>query len=143
MAVFVLGGDNSTDSSLSGADNAHTIAADTHSDFIILNTTDTTVDVRLVYIGPDATTVWSSDASLHTVVHEWNNHRDFMINGNTFEVRALQPRSVFLVRQSNFDPTNAINWLDVSQCAVFNSGHGSNIYDGQEVHVAIYNNESV
>ena len=144
MAVLVLGGDNSTDNSLSGADNTHTIAAETHSDFLIFNATDTTVDVRLVFAGNIATTIWTEALviDLHSRIHSWNNHRDTMIDGNTFEVRALQPRAVFAVRQSNAS-TSAINYLDVSQCAVFNSGHGSNIYNGQEVHVAIYNNQSI
>ena len=143
MAMFVLSGDNSTDIGLSGADNTHTIPADTHSDFLVWNATDTTVDVRLVYAGPSATTVWTSGTDLQTRVHAWNNHRDFTISGNTVDIRGLQSQHVFVVRQSNADPSNAINWLDVSACQVYNSGHGTPIADGEEVHVLIYNNESI
>ena len=137
MAVFVLGGENGTDNALSGADNTETIPADHHGDFIIWNTTDTTVDVVLNHAG-GATTAWTSVVPLHIRTHNWNNHRDFTVSGSTLTIRALQPQAVFAIRQTNAG-SSTINYLDVSNCMVTNSGHGTPVVDGQEVHVTLYN----
>ena len=138
MAYFVLGGTDGTDAGLSGSDNTHTVPATSHIDVIVWNHSDTTVDVHLEFAATQTESAWVLSAVEHQAIHELNQYRDVAINANTVEIRQLQAKAAFPLRLTNTGST-AVNWLDVSACSVFESGHGTRVFNGQRVYVIPYN----
>ena len=107
-------------------------------DVFVWNASDTPVDVYLLTGNVDLEIVKDpdhyEDAQSESNVRSVTRGR--ITGDNAFvDIRGLAPGEYYPFRITNPLPNGDRPWLDANSCTMSTSGHGTNIFNGQRVHV--------